>query len=218
MIADPSFSLLSIENIAAYVMDSFRSERAGMKTSSATSSTSSVCLDGVSDLDVICGRDKQAQSHAGNKRFRQIIQSYHGRYKNATKRREKTAITGEIISQIESSGGRFLKYNEEICQWEEVDAASTHEKVSHALRSAREPNRFPAKKRRSPVEQQPTVEEEKAFESLRGSQEAYFSSLMHDDSITFGHIPHEPIEAPPMDLEGSGQPSSEDSSSPPGPH
>jgi hypothetical protein len=108
---------------------------------------------GVQAQDVLFGRDKSAHHHPGNKRFRSIVQAYRETYQNATRRGEKNRITNDIIGLVRDHGGRFLrKYDETLatdtprrvgdCCWVEVkDSAVIYEKVSHALRSAKEPKR-----------------------------------------------------------------------------
>jgi len=91
-------------------------------------------VEGITDVDVYCGRDKRTHAHPGNKRFRELITSHRESYQTATLRENKTKITSDIIETVHGYGGRFLKLDEEAGQWFEVDSAYTHDKVSHALR------------------------------------------------------------------------------------
>jgi nucleoside-triphosphatase THEP1 len=66
------------------------------------------------------------------------VHSFRGQYQYAPKREDKSRITNEIIQLVESEGGRFLRTDDETGDWVLVDAAGAHEKVSHALRNAKE--------------------------------------------------------------------------------
>lgn len=140
-----------------------------------------LCREGLNAYDVVCGRDKLSHSHPGNKRFRRIIQSYREKYQTASRREDKTRITGEIVALVEHSGGRFLKSDEngKVGEWSEVDPASIHEKVSHALRSARDPSQTKAKRKRSgDALQYPTPDENSTFKRLLSAQKSVFLTLL----------------------------------------
>ena len=93
----------------------------------------------VYENDVLFGRNKNAHSHTGNKRFRQLIQELRQEYQDAHFRQEKSIITLKIIDIICTiRGGRFLKYDANE-GWQCVSETDRYEKVSHALRSARAP-------------------------------------------------------------------------------
>lgn len=87
-------------------------------------SRNALLLDGLRDQDVVCGRDKLAHSHAGNRRFRKVIHAYRERYQSAKRRDEKTRITTEIINMIALEGGRFVRLDEPKGFWVEIDAAA----------------------------------------------------------------------------------------------
>lgn len=149
-------------------------------TNSEDDSSNTACAcHGLNGYDVVCGRDRLSHSHRGNKRFRQIIQTYREQYQTANRREEKTRITGEIVSIVESSGGRFLKVEESSGEWVGVDSASIHEKVSHALRSARDPTQTKAKRKRAGDSLQNTsAEENMTFKKLLSAQKAVFLKLV----------------------------------------
>ncbi len=143
-------------------------------------------LTDVGTTDVVCGRDKVAHTHSGNKYFRHIIQSYRDRYQRAKRREEKSRITAEIISIVESRGGRFLKLGEGNGNWVEVDAASVHEKVSHALRSAKDPGLMKAKRIRAAAMMLPTSEENAEYKVLLAKQRSYFEELVRRSETAIG--------------------------------
>ena len=103
---------------------------------------------GFKECDVICGRDKLCCSHVGNKRFRQLVMKHREQYQMATSRDIKAQITFQIIAYVKQQGGRFLKQDGITGVWQTVADAYAHEKVSHALRSAKDPNRPRVKKQR----------------------------------------------------------------------
>lgn len=89
-----------------------------------------------SQFDVLFGRGKPYQGHAGNIRLHKVVDLYKSRYSQA-RRHEKTEIAEEIVQFIKTGGekaGRFLKRveNEEV--WIEVTDTIARDKVSHALR------------------------------------------------------------------------------------
>jgi hypothetical protein len=125
--------------------------------------------------DVLCGRERQIHSHPGNLHFRQFILSYREKYQTTKNRDVKTAITAEVINLVQRSGGRFLKLDDGI--WREIDRASTHEKVSHALRSAKDPTKRKPKRTRQVDVKPPSAEEEYFFQILAADQERIYNSL-----------------------------------------
>lgn len=151
---------------------------------SVSSQTYLSFVDELRDQDVVCGKDKLSHSHVGNRQFRKIIHSYSWNYQNASRRDEKTRITSEIIGMITREGGRFVKLDESSGTWVEIDAAATHDKVSHSLRSARNPQRATklTKKRKTKV-LGPSEKENELFEQLLMAQQTLFWSLTsaHDE-------------------------------------
>ncbi len=89
-------------------------------------------------FDVLFGRGKPYQGHAGNIRLHKIVDLYKPRYSQA-RRHEKTEIAEEIVQFIKTAGandnpGRFLKRVENEEAWIEVSDSVARDKVSHALR------------------------------------------------------------------------------------
>ena len=143
-------------------------------------------LEGVTAKDVLCGRDRVSHAHVGNKKFRKLIEELRQSYQNAPSREIKTQITCQVISTIHSQGGRFLKLLDskmpsksgEKLMWEEVSEQYAREKVSHALRSAKDPHRPKVKKRRQMKEYVPTPEEESLFRETFADQQQIFRSMV----------------------------------------
>ena len=134
-------------------------------------------------FDVICGRDKQSVRHEGNKQFRTIVEQYRVRYQRTSVREEKTRITCEIISRIRAGsmhkpGGRFLKLDPDTKKWCDAGDEFAREKVSHALRSAKDPNREKHRKKRKVVTKNATQDENCKLEQLLLEQLRTFQRLV----------------------------------------
>ena len=85
-------------------------------------------------MDVIMGRDWEAQIHPGTMRLREIIASHWDAYDNA-KKLEKTKITREIVQEVKAGGNRFLKVDG--AGYVVVDDSVAREKVSSSFRDQR---------------------------------------------------------------------------------
>lgn len=150
--------------------------------------------------DVICGRDKLTHSHTGNKKFRQIVMSFREQYQSSATRENKTNITCRIVMMIRQSGGRFLKQDELTGEWKDVADQYAREKVSHALRSAKDPNRPKPKKRRQVRQHVPTVEEDKLFEKALADQQRIYKMLLACDDGKVDGLDADDIESLLSDL------------------
>lgn len=138
-------------------------------------------LPGITATDVLCGRDKVSHAHCGNRRFRHIIEMNRTAYQNALCREAKTKITCEVVDMIRTCGGRFLKLNEETGEWLDVGDNYAKEKVSHALRSAKDPNRPRTKKPRKVTKHVPTAEEDAQFDKALQQQQTIYESLLQQE-------------------------------------
>ena len=116
---------------------------------------------GLREYDVICGKGsgkgKFTQAHHGNKQFRRIVQKYREEYQNTRFRDVKKRITNDIIDAVHQLSGRFIKLDDvdngdleaaiSHSLFEEVTYDYQYQKVSHALRSARDQKESPTRKR-----------------------------------------------------------------------
>lgn len=134
-------------------------------------------------VDVLCGRDRLIHAHPGNRRFRHLINLYRERYQGAKHREDKTNMTTEIVQTVKGYRGRFLKQDGGL--WCEVDQAYAHEKVSHALRSAKDPNRAKPKRTRNVPIKPPSAEEERFFQILVADQREIYQRLRENGGIGF---------------------------------
>jgi len=83
--------------------------------------------------DILCGQSRICASHPGNRRFQQVLEDFAHRYDIATSKQEKMHMTKAVVSIIHDSGGRFLKFKDDM--WEEISTVAARDKVSHALRT-----------------------------------------------------------------------------------
>jgi hypothetical protein len=135
-------------------------------------------------LDILCGRDKVSYGHVGNKRFRVIVSMNRERYQSCSSREAKTRITDEIIKDVRECGGRFLKLNEQTNTYEDVGDEIAHEKVSHALRSAKDPKKRAPPKKRKIVRKPPTPQENRAFAFMYTEQQRIFQELLAEQQAS----------------------------------
>lgn len=89
------------------------------------------CYD-IAEVDVLCGRDKTAFNHAGNRMFRVMISRRLDQYAKAITRKEKSTIIKGVVAMVREEGGRFLRWKKDVLQ--ELNEAESHEKVGHAFR------------------------------------------------------------------------------------
>jgi len=92
------------------------------------------CITTIGPNDVVTGRDKLAFNNGGNRRMRLAIASVISDYLKADNRRAKSVIIRQVVQQIRSRGGRFLKYCTKAQCYIELDPRRAHEKCSHAFR------------------------------------------------------------------------------------
>lgn len=86
------------------------------------------------NTDILCGRGKAYANHPGNRKFKGIIESNLPKYKNASRRIERSIVLAAVVDEVVDSGSRFLKKNKVTGEWTILDTDQCHEKVGHALR------------------------------------------------------------------------------------
>lgn len=128
--------------------------------------------------DVVCGREKIVHHHIGNKRYLKIIQMNREKYQTAATRDIKTRITLCILEMVRSCGGRFLKLNKKEQEYQDVGDEYAREKISHALRSAKDPTQKRIRKKRTPVKITYTAEQDRRFNAMLQDQKAIFKKLI----------------------------------------
>lgn len=86
--------------------------------------------------DILCGKDKTFNKHAGNKVFREVIASYQAKYAKTKGKTAKMNMTKEIVERMHTEfNARFVKPTRH-GDWVEIGHVAARDKVSHALRFA----------------------------------------------------------------------------------
>ena len=86
------------------------------------------------EKDVLFGRGGLGNNHKGNIRYRELVKSHKAQYRKTKDKQAKTAMARSILHKIDSSGGRFLKYDEAQNKWIRVSSNRARIKISQALR------------------------------------------------------------------------------------
>jgi hypothetical protein len=87
-----------------------------------------------SPLDVLCGRGKPFQEHAGNVCLADLIDKHQDVYRR-TKRGGKSEVSEDILQKVREYDGRFLKKKEGEDNWKVVNDDEAREKVSQGFRN-----------------------------------------------------------------------------------
>lgn len=88
------------------------------------------------DNDVLFGRGGGTNFHQGNINYRKMIKNQQQAYINARQRSVKTQIISQIIQEVrqQTPSGRFVKFDDRIKLWFEVDEKEVKKKTSQTLR------------------------------------------------------------------------------------
>lgn len=86
-----------------------------------------------SKYDILLGRNSLCWNHPGNIYFRDVIGEYHQLYKDASTRREKSAIILKILQELKNQGARFLEMDKGGSFWV-PSSQNARDKISNALR------------------------------------------------------------------------------------
>ena len=91
-------------------------------------------IDFPSVTDVLAGKGPHVLGHPGNIAFRRIIEARFEEHRDAAVIERKTAITWEVLLEIQRRGGRFLVKGKDKGWWTVADEDAAREKVSVAFR------------------------------------------------------------------------------------
>jgi hypothetical protein len=85
--------------------------------------------------DVLCGRGKAANRHAGNRRYLELVRGETERYGKSASRLEKRRVAEDIVRRVrdQTPPGRFLKKDPGTGLWGEVGNEGAIEKTMRAL-------------------------------------------------------------------------------------
>jgi hypothetical protein len=91
-----------------------------------------------SEHDFICGRGRKIFMHAGNQRFRKLVESRLQEYSNAATKLEKSCIICEMVVHVRSNSpdGGFVKRSSKEGRWYQLQEFLSREKTSQAFRDA----------------------------------------------------------------------------------
>ena len=97
-------------------------------------SSASIIIGEPSDMDVLCGRDRNFAKHPGNLLYRQLVERQASAYALALTKPAKMKITKSIVHTMQTQhGSRFLRRTE-ASVWETLTNIQARDKTSHALR------------------------------------------------------------------------------------
>jgi hypothetical protein len=119
-----------LDNHSEWLKGRRQAEREAKGTRGEIITISSPCQN-----DVLFGRDKFVQHHAGNIHYLRLIDERREEHKNVESKSGKTQIANAIVSAIKERGGRFLKRAD--AGWAAVDDATARYKVASAIRGMR---------------------------------------------------------------------------------
>lgn len=92
----------------------------------------------VTDRDVLFGRGGESNHHPGNKVYLKYILDRQSPYKTLP-RKEKTAMSQQVVDLVHGRKGRFLKPEKETGRYFVVTEKTARDKVSQALREDHTP-------------------------------------------------------------------------------
>ncbi|KAL3903194.1 MAG: hypothetical protein SGILL_010539, partial [Bacillariaceae sp.] len=131
---------LSAEDTSVATKESVTQNSNNTKTPIPESPPPLIPFSDVTEHDVLMGRGKRLDKHAGNIKFRNYVSERRAQYDECSQY-IKTTICKEIISVIHDQNGRFLqlkngKYGAD-SEWAEVENSTARTKVSNCFRSFR---------------------------------------------------------------------------------
>ena len=101
----------------------------------AKSGTSVGMIELPSNNDVLLGKGRIIQEHAGNRKLHFLVDESLLQYDKCRKRSEKTQLAGDLVQKVKSYSGRFLTQESGI--WIEVSDDISRIKVSNLFRNRR---------------------------------------------------------------------------------
>ena len=94
-------------------------------------------VDAATDSDILLGRGRPSQNHAGNVQLAKLIEERHPIYSKAD-RFEKLCISWDIVKLVQNDiGGRFLEKDGSSGAWKQVADDQARDKVAYGFRSVR---------------------------------------------------------------------------------
>jgi len=87
------------------------------------------------ELDILLGRGRGAQNHAGNVHYRHVVEMFRKRYEQMNQKGSKTKLIRDVVAVIYDNGGRFLKQEGKSGRWIPIHPDVARDKVSHSFRN-----------------------------------------------------------------------------------
>jgi len=130
--------------------------------------------------DVVCGWARQHHRHAGNQRFRQVVEWTAPKYVEAKTKVDKTQVIASVVQRIrrESPGGGFVKRDFHSGRWYEIGDDKARDKVGHAIRRVIDEAKK-KKKQRKPLQTKKSSSAGAAEDSNKEEEEERQSDQSH---------------------------------------
>jgi hypothetical protein len=87
-------------------------------------------------IDVVCGRGKAFNRHPANRKMHDAVSRLKYQYRDATSQTEKSQIAHTVLRTIQEDGGKFLKFDENKREWEELSYKNALKKIYHSIRDS----------------------------------------------------------------------------------
>lgn len=94
--------------------------------------------DMIREDDILCGRGGRSNNHAGNKRYRQVVNDMRIMYQNTETKTVKTDLSRAIVEHCCSYGARFLKIDNAAGKYFVLTKGEARKKTSQALRETKD--------------------------------------------------------------------------------
>lgn len=89
-----------------------------------------------SGKDIIVGRGKKCTNHVGNRRMKAMVHSKLQEYSTANDKTHKTYIISQILHDIKSAAGRFVKKESASRRWYQVRDPCARTNIAQCFRDA----------------------------------------------------------------------------------
>ena len=154
--------------------------------------------------DILCGRNKLAFNHVGNRRFRVTISLFLNQYFQKPGRTDRSILILHILETIHKAGGRFLKEEtnshgndddsmstsssgSNSSYWVELSEKEQRNKIGHALRDAAAAYHLAEKKKKA--KQMVAAKRRQRLAAAAASSQA-IPTVIHSSSLVQAHDYH----------------------------
>ena len=153
--------------------------------------------------DILCGRNKLAFNHVGNRRFRVTISLFLNQYFQKPGRTDRSILILHILETIHKAGGRFLKEEtnshgndddsmstssststSNSSYWVELSEKEQRNKIGHALRDAAAAHHLAQEKKKK--KQMVAAKRQQRLAAAAASSQA-IPTVIHSSSLVQAH-------------------------------